>query len=149
MKRHGNARINFFLIAISLLSGLILYRLFVLSVLRHSAYSRTSQAQNESISNILARGNIYLSDKNSEPLLVATNKKFPLVYIIPNLILSDKKIAAADFLTQNFAVERNDLVSKINANTNTLKVISRRISDQQVKAINELGTKGVGISYET
>jgi len=49
----------------------------------------TAQAQNENISNILARGNIYLDDPsqtNDPRFLVATNKKFPLAYVMPSLI---------------------------------------------------------------
>src|SRR3989338_8925403 len=88
-KRYGNLRINIFLIFVFLFSGLVLYRLFVLSIVNHSAYSRTAQAQNESISNILARGNIYLSDKDSNPTLAATNKKFPLAYVVSSDINKD------------------------------------------------------------
>ena len=62
MKRYDNLRINVFFGLVLLLSGLILYRLFVLSVLKNSFYSLTAEAQNENVANILARGNIYVKD---------------------------------------------------------------------------------------
>src|SRR3989344_482240 len=98
-KGHGNFRINFFLVFVLLISGLVLYRLFVLSVIRHSFYSRTAQAQNENISNVLARGNIYFSDKESNLTLAATNKKFPLAYIVSADIKPNKKSEATEKLS--------------------------------------------------
>src|SRR3990167_10786422 len=84
MSKHDNFRINVFFVLVLIVSGLILYRLFILSYIRHSVYSRTATAQRENIINILARGNIYLKDPTSNGLfLAATNKKFPLAYIVP------------------------------------------------------------------
>src|SRR3989344_8474394 len=84
MSKHDNFRINIFFVLVLIVSGLILYRLFVLSYIRHSVYSRTATAQKENITNILARGNIYLQDPTSNNLFLAVaNKKFPLAYIIP------------------------------------------------------------------
>src|SRR3989344_4211493 len=113
MKRYGNFRINVFLIGVVLFSGLVLYRLFILSIVRHSAYSLTAQAQNENISNILVRGNIYMSDKNSEIVLSATNRKFPLAYIIPEDISPDKKDKVVEDLVTILGISGEDLKLKI------------------------------------
>src|SRR3989344_257875 len=84
MSKHDNFRINIFFVLVLIVSGLILYRLFILSYIRHSVYSRTATAQKENITNILARGNIYLKDSMSGNLfLAASNKKFPLAYVVP------------------------------------------------------------------
>ncbi len=148
MKKYVNGRINLFLIALILVSGLVLYRLFVLSILRHSVYSKTAQAQNEGITNIMARGNIYLSDKNSDTFLAATNKKFPLAYIIPDKITADKKNDTADRLAAILGLNHDELAAKINLSSDSLKVIARKINDQQVEAVKQLGLKGAGVSYE-
>src|SRR3989338_8012396 len=87
MHKHDNVRINIFFVLVLIVSGLILYRLFVLSYIRHSVYSRTATAQKENITNILARGNIYLRDSASNGLfLAATNNKFPLAYVVPSKV---------------------------------------------------------------
>src|SRR3989344_8404675 len=87
MKSHDSFRINIFFVLVLLISSLILYRLFVLSYVRHSVYSRTAIAQKENITNVLARGNIYLNDPTSNSLfLAASNKKFPLAYVVPSKI---------------------------------------------------------------
>ena len=96
-KVHGNIRIKIFIIFVIFVAGLILYRLFILSVIRHSGYSITAQAQSENINNILARGSIYSSDKDSNIILAATNKKFPLVYVVSSDIgVTDKDRVVRD-----------------------------------------------------
>lgn len=149
MPKHGNLRINLFLIGTVLISGLVLYRLFVLSIVRHSAYSLTAQAQNENISNLLVRGNIYMSDKNSDMVLSATNRKFPLAYIIPGDISSDKKDKVAEELSVILGIGKDDLRSKVDAGSNSIKVVARRITNEQVEQIKNLKFKGVEVSYET
>lgn len=149
MSRYGSFRINLFLIVVIFLSGLVLYRLFVLSVVNHSAYSRTAQAQSENINNILARGNIYLSDKNGEMFLAAANKKFPLAYIAPGDIPSDKKERAAWELASIFGLNKDDLLVKVNFGSRSIKIIARRIGSEQIEAVKSLNIKGVGISYES
>ena len=143
-----NFRINLFLICILFLSGLILYRLFVLSIVRHSSYSRTAQAQNENISNILARGSIYLSDKDSNITLAATNKKFPLVYIVSENIEDGKHDEISAKLADILGIDSPIIKEKVNSKSNIMKVIARRLETGQVEAIKNLNFKGVGISYE-
>src|SRR3989344_2325017 len=125
-KRYDNLRISIFLFFVFLLSGLVLYRLFILSIVRHSAYSRTAQAQNESISNILARGSIYLSDKDSNLTLAATNKKFPLVYAVPVDIEDSKRDEISAELAKLLGVEASAIKEKIDSASNNMKVIARR-----------------------
>src|SRR3989344_6084146 len=143
-----NFRINLFCICIRFLSGLILYRLFFLSIVRHSSYSRTAQAQNENISNILARGSIYLSDKDSNITLAATNKKFPLVYIVSENIEDDKHYEISAKLADILGIDSPIIKEKVNSKSNSMKVIARRLETGQVEAIKNLNFKGVGISYE-
>jgi cell division protein FtsI/penicillin-binding protein 2 len=57
--------------------GAIAWRLFDISWQQHALYAQTAQAQAQGISNILMRGNIYLTDLVGQEHLVATNKKFP------------------------------------------------------------------------
>ena len=148
MKRYGNLRINFFLGIVFLASSLILYRLFILSVIRHSTYLLTAQAQNESINNILARGNIYLSEKDSNLFLAATNKKFPLVYIVPADIKIDKKDELVESLAGILNLDSDEIKKQVDSGSKSLRVLARRISNEQIEKIKGLGIKGTGVSYE-
>lgn len=146
MAKYANLRINIFLVVVLIASSLILYRLFILSVVRHHAYLRTAQAQNENISNILARGNIYLSDKSPELVLAATNKKFSLAYIVPAEITDKEK--AIEKLSETLNLDKEELMKKINSGSRSLRVVARRITNDQVEAVKNLKLNGVGVSYE-
>lgn len=139
-------RINLFLSFVLVVAGLIGYRLFILSVVNHSVYSRTAKAQNENISNVIARGNIYLSNGSSDTILAATNKKFALIYVVPSDIQSKEE--TTEVLAKILEIDKEDLKQKVNSNSSGLKVVARRISNQQVDQIKGLKIKGVGISYE-
>src|SRR3989338_7897467 len=126
MKSHDNFRINLFFILVLIVSGLIVYRLFILSYVRYSVYSRTATAQRDNIINVLARGNIYLKDPTSNSLfLAATNKKFPLAYVVPSKAdwgTDEEKVAqVADILKLN-----KDLISSTTkSGQNSSKVLVR------------------------
>lgn len=147
-KLHGNLRINLFIVFVALFSGLILYRLFILSVIRHSAYSRTAQAQSENINNILARGNIYMTDKDSNLIIAATNKKFPLIYVVPADIKQDDRDSVAEKIAGITGLEKTEILTKISSDSKSLRVLARRAGSEQVDAIKNLKIKGLGVSYE-
>lgn len=146
MSRHVNLRVNIFLAIVFIISSLILYRLFILSVVRHGMYLRTAQAQNDNITNILARGSIYLSDKGSELSLAAANKKFPLAYIIPSEITQRETVT--ENLSRILGIDKEELAKKINSDSESLRVVARRLTNDQVGEIKNLKLKGVGVSYE-
>ena len=150
MYKHDNFRINIFFVLVLIVSSLILYRLFVLSYVRHSVYSRTATAQKENIVNVLARGNIYLKDKTSNSMfLAASNKKFPLAYIIPAKVdweADGEKISqVADVLK----IDKDLILKTIQTKQSSSRVLVRRLEVGQVEGVKKLNLKGLGISYET
>ena len=60
MARQDNLRLNLYFGFILAATAVISYNLFVLTYIKHGSYSRTAQAQSQNISNVLARGNIYM-----------------------------------------------------------------------------------------
>lgn len=150
MTKHDNFRINLFFVLVLIVSSLILYRLFVLSYVRHSVYFRTATAQKENIVNVLARGSIYLEDPLSNNLFLATaNKKFPLAHVVPAKTdwgTNDEKISqVADILK----IEKDFILKNIQTKQNSSRVLARRLEVGQVEQIKKLNFKGLGISYET
>lgn len=125
--------------------GLIGYRLFVLSYLKHGWYSKTAEAQRENINNVLARGNIYLQP---ELFLAGTNKKFSLAYIVPSEIDNQKHDIVSTQLSEILGIEKQKVLETLNTKSSGLKILTRRISTSQVESIKSLKTKGVGVSYE-
>lgn len=150
MVKHDNFRINIFFVLVLIVSGLILYRLFILSYVRHSVYSRTATAQKENITNVLARGNIYLKDPTSNNLfLAATNKKFPLAYVIPAKVDWAADVEKISQVADILKIEKDSISNIIQSKQNSSKVLARRLDVNQVKEVKNLNLKGLSVSYET
>jgi len=156
MSRHDNLRINAYFVLILAAAAVISYNLFVLTYIRHYSYSRTAQAHRENISNVLARGNIYLRGEGPlqggvsiEKYLIATNKKFPLAYIVPAEINTQDTTEIAGRISSVLGIDANKVKDMIDSGSDKFRVLSRRIDDEQVAAIKALGIKGLGITYET
>lgn len=150
MTKHDNFRINLFFVVVLIVSSLILYRLFVLSYVRHSAYLRTATAQKENIVNVLARGSIYLKDPLSNNLfLAATNKKFPLAFVVPAKVDWTTDGEKVSQLADILKTDKDLILKTIQTKQNSSKVLARRLEVGQVEQIKKLNLKGLGISYET
>src|ERR1035437_190027 len=99
MKQTDTLRVKIVFGCVVAAASLIGWRLFVLSYLRHTLYSQTAQAQNQNITNILIRGNIFVQDPKAtgttvdQRYLVATNKKFPLVDATPSVLTNPSTTA--------------------------------------------------------
>lgn len=145
MSKHGNLRINIYFGFILAASAVISYNLFVLTYIKHSSYLRTAEAQSQNVTNVLARGNIYIQPE----YLVATNKKFPLAYVVPSEISSDRSEDIAGQVGSILGADKEKVREIINTRSGNFKVISRKISNSQVEEIKSLKVKGLGITYET
>src|SRR3989344_630720 len=149
MKRYENFRINIFFICVLVLSSLILYSLFVLSYVRHSAYSRTALAQRDNINNVLARGNIYLKDALSGDLFLgAANRKFPLVYLVPSKVDWSDNIQTIEKGASTLGIEADSITKAISGRQDVSKVFKRKLMAEDVDKVKNLNLKGLGISYE-
>jgi len=148
MKSDGHFRIHLFLGLISLSFGLIFYQLFVLSYVKHSLYAQVAAANIDHVSNILARGNIYFSDKVGQRLLAATNKKFAVVTVIPSKIEIGRRNDVASSLASVTGASLTSVEKTLASGGENVKVVARRLSDDQVKKIKELQLPGVSITYE-
>jgi cell division protein FtsI/penicillin-binding protein 2 len=137
-------------------AGSLLYRLFFLSYLNHGYYSRTAENQNEKVSNVLARGNIYFREfsKDNKAMsrdlyLAATNKKFPLAYAVPSHIKEEDSASLAESLAVILDKDRDELVKILGSGSRSFKILKKKLSTAQVDKINGLNKKGIGITYET
>lgn len=145
MAKHDNLRISLYFSLILAAAAVISYNLFILTYVEHYSYLRTAEAQSQKINNILARGNIYIKPE----YLTATNKKFPLAYIIPAEIETVKSEEVAGQVSSILRTDKNKIKEIIDSRSNNSRVISRKINNKQVEAVRSLEIKGVGVTYET
>lgn len=156
MKRdNSSVRINIYFSFILAATAVISYNLFVLTYVKHYSYSRTAEAQSENISNVLARGNIYLQNgkisnsTESSEYLAATNKKFPLAYVVPSEVNADKASEVSDQVGAILGVASQKIKEVIESRSDKFKILSRKIDNKQVESVKGLKIKGIGVSYET
>src|SRR3989344_6417557 len=144
MQKYDNIRINLVFLSVLLIAGLIGYRLFILSYIKHSLYSKTAEAQRENVSNVLARGNIYLQP---DLFLASTNKKFALVYVVPSQVDNQQNNNVAEQLSTILGIDQKIILDTLNIESSSMKVLARQVSNEQVDKVKNLKIKGVGISY--
>ncbi len=150
MKGNEALRINILFIFVLLFAGVIIYQLFVLGYINHFEYAKTAQNQRDRLDNVLARGNIYVKEDNQSNnlFLAATNKKFPLLQVNPSLIESKDADYLANEVASAIGLDSNNLLQIFKSETNYYKVLARKLSDDQIKKINNLNAKGLSIAYE-
>lgn len=149
MKKDNQVRVHIFLGAVFLLFGLVLYKLFVLSYLKHAYYARTAEAQTEHVSGILARGNIYFTDKDRNLVPAAINKKFPVVSLVPALLAKSDTGPIISALADITGMKTEQIAGVVNSHSDYARVLAKRLDSEQVAKIKGLHVRGVDITYDT
>lgn len=155
MKNYDNLRINIYFIFVLLIASLISYNLFVITYLKHHSYSRTAEAQSQNINNILARGNVYfkngkvIDNVDSPEYLAATNKKFPLAYMVPAEFNAHKSDELFNQISSILEIDVDQIKEIASSDLKNLKPMLRKLDNDQVEAIKSLKIKGLGVTYET
>lgn len=149
MPKSDRIRINIFLAVFFIVFGLIGYRLFVLTNYEHARYAEIAEAQINHINNILVRGNIYFTDKDGGRTLAATNKKFPVAVLVPARIEPERTGEIADALANIAGAKAETVAKMIATRADVERTVSKKLTPEQVTAIEALNAKGVSVAYQT
>lgn len=157
----SGARISAFIVILFLLTGLVIYRLFNLTFVRHSEFVKSAKSQYNNPSALLTgRGNIYFSDlANESNKIAATNRSSFYLYSNNKEIFSVKEITGK--ITPILEVEppgRSEVQPLINKTTQlesllsqkekSYQVIARGLTKKQADQINSLEIKGLTVASE-
>lgn len=143
----SETRITLFAIILFLLTGLIIYRLFNLTYIRHAAFVRTAQNQYNNPSALLAgRGNIYFSDYSSGKQKIAATNKSSFFLYSNNIIVSSQSTAEklAPILNQDIEA----LESLFNQKEKSYLVIARNLDKRQADQIKVFKLAGLTVASE-
>src|SRR3989344_9416773 len=129
-------------------TGLVFYRLFYLSYLKHDYFKEASEAQYQNQKeNIVRRGNVYVQDLSSgEKKLVATQKSEPYIFVSANVV--ENTGLAAEKLSELLKISKEDALSFFNNKKDSFKVIEKNPSEEQLDFVKKLEEKGISIGYE-
>ena len=140
-------RIYFLLLLFISFFGLIFLRLYSVQVLSYSSYKALAEGQHSLYKELVPqRGEIFLKDKNGD-YPVAVNRETKMAYAVPKEIKDPAR--AADFLSANLGLDREEIFSKINRPEDYYAVIKHRLSDEEIAKINEAKIEGIHLIEES
>ncbi|MBI4709396.1 MAG: penicillin-binding protein 2 [Candidatus Portnoybacteria bacterium] len=147
MKSQKERRIYFLLLLIFLIYGAVIYRLFLIQVLKHSTYSALAQDQNQIFKKLIPnRGEIFAQDKNLTFFPLAINREYPAVYLVPREI-SDKENLAQK-LSEILGIDKETILNKAGKIDDPYEPLKSKIDDASAQKIQELDLEGVYLTSE-
>lgn len=141
------SRLYILLAGILLFLCVISWRLYDIAWRGHERYARTAAAQASGASSVLVRGNISLSDGVGNEFIVATNRKFATLQVVPAELRGD----ASEIAYQLAAVTSGsvDAFQKVfESRSPQNRVLQHRLTDTQAAAIKALGVPGLTVGGE-
>jgi cell division protein FtsI/penicillin-binding protein 2 len=137
-----NWRVNFILFFVFLFGLVIIGRLFYIQVLNGDFYKAMAQGLYSVDEEPAAeRGEIFF--KNGEPL--AININWLLVYASPREVKNKEETAQK--LSEIISVDKSSLLEQLKKD-NTYEILKKKLSDEEVKKINELKLTGIYLGEE-
>jgi len=139
------------LLVVGLIFGLaysfLLFNLYKLQIADGQIYSVKAETQNRLSDDYkIKRGLIYFTYKDGENFPVVLNKEFPVIFAVP------KEIDDAAEVTNrlNLAIEGlpDNLGERLSQKEDQYELLVRKADSEMVKAINELGIKGVYVDFQ-
>lgn len=130
-------------------AGLIAIRLFTLQVIRHGAYIAVADNEANLAQKLIPnRGDIFVKDQaNPDELFpLATSRNEPLVYAVPNSITDPPALAIA--LSSILGMDREEILAKLSKKNDVYEILKRRLTNEEVAAIEELKLKGIKFENE-
>ncbi|MFW6282924.1 MAG: peptidoglycan D,D-transpeptidase FtsI family protein, partial [Minisyncoccales bacterium] len=125
-------------------AGGIIYRLTDLQIFQHEYYSALAQGQHNFFKEIKGeRGKILAQQKNKEPVLLATNNSWFLLFSCPNKIKNKEETALK--LSKVIDLKKDEILNKISQEKSYI-VIEKGLKKEKAEEIRELNLGGVYLS---
>ena len=140
-------RVSLLFILIVIAATVIVSRLFFLQFLQHVFYSALARGQQQVFETIPPeRGEILLTDKNSETSALAVNREYPYVYAVPKDVEDKEK--SAKILAEIIGQDEKAILDKLSKPDDLFEKIGQRLNEEQAQKIRDLKIKGIGIKAE-
>ena len=139
-------RINILFLAFVFFAFLIIFRLYNLQIISSEYYKSLAQGQHSIFSNLIPeRGEIFLKDQEGiYPAVV--NKSAKMAFAVPREMTDPENIAG--ILSQKLALDESELKEKFSDKNDMYEVLKHRLSEEEVKILNDLKLDGIHLSDE-
>lgn len=125
------------------------YRVFVVSYLQHAGYSIEAEAQAEGSSNVLARGAIFMVDRDGQRHVVATNKRFPRLAVHAEEVSDDQRERAVGVLVDIADMERDAAVAVLADRRDLSRMVGEYLTDDDIARLRETEVEGLTVAQQT
>jgi len=142
-----NFRIYTLVFLIVTIVAIVVLRLYFLQVVRFESFKALAKNQHN-LSKILVpeRGEIFLKDKDGI-YAAAVNKETKLVYVVSKEIENQQEVVS--FLADALQMDRAELFEKTKNSEDMYELVKHRLSDEEIKKIQDAKLKGVHLADET
>ncbi|EKD46603.1 MAG: hypothetical protein ACD_67C00153G0003 [uncultured bacterium] len=143
----NNWRIHVLVLFVFFISLMILGKLYVLQIARHSTYIALAENQHKSSTEIAAkRGEIFLQDEG-KAYPVAVNREMQMAYAVPREMKDVD--GAVNSLTSILGMEKSLLQDKLSDSNDMFEILKRKLSSDEVAKIREAKIAGIYLSPES
>ncbi|MFH1610540.1 MAG: penicillin-binding protein 2 [Patescibacteria group bacterium] len=144
------ARINVISALFLLLAGIIIFRLFVLQIVKHSFFERLATGQHGILEELTpSRGIIYAKDKDNNLFAVAENKEKYLLYAVPSMIESAsttlERISEQIELSDE---EKEKMLQQLNKSKDPYEPLKHELHEEEKNKIENLKIQGIHFQPE-
>jgi len=146
----NSARIKILAVLFLLLGGLIIFRLFILQIIKHSLYEQKASGQHRILKELMPeRGKIYISDKGGNLFNIAGNEELYLLFAVPPEIESaTATIKAISNITGWEQKMQEKIFDQLNKVNDPYEPLMHYLSGEQKKQIDSLEITGLYFSLE-
>lgn len=131
---------------------ILIFNLYDIQFNKGSFYAGKARAQSKA-SGILEpiRGNIYFTDKNNSKIIVALNKKYPIIFGVPKEIQKNAGLSnltiedIADKLSAIFNKPKQEIIKQLSKKNDLYELFIQKATKEQIESIERLNIKGVYI----
>jgi cell division protein FtsI/penicillin-binding protein 2 len=146
-RRIDHWRLLFFLGATLVLLSVIGYRVFTIAYVRHNWYSSAAKAHADQSHNVLARGTIYMADRDGELHITATNKKFPILAVNASQISEDNRETIREFLVEVGGLEPGEADTLLSIRDELSRPVGRYLTDEEASRVEDADISGLDVAY--
>lgn len=128
------------------IAAVIFFKLYTLQVLSYTSYRELSENQHSLFKELVPRrGEIFLKDRD-ELYPVAVNRETKMAYVVPKEI--ENLDETVSFLSDTLDLNRDETGNKLDKPEDMYEVLKHRLSDEEIKKINDRGMSGVHLADE-
>jgi cell division protein FtsI (penicillin-binding protein 3)/stage V sporulation protein D (sporulation-specific penicillin-binding protein) len=141
-------RLTLALCCIAAMGVVVSWRLYDIGIRRHAWYAEVAATQEIGAANVLARGNIYLTDGAGNDFLVATNQSSKTLTVSLRSVSPERASELGEWVALITGADAEWVKAVLESGSDGSRTLAKRLTDEQVRAIEEFDDDALSIVAE-